>query len=338
MTNMIDCSDLKLISEKLNPYFSLLERKTIFVTGGTGFFGKWLLETISHLNDSEGLGIKATVLSRKPDNFQRNIPHLSSKAYFEFIKGDVRSFEKQNSHYDYIIHAATDVSNNISNHEQDLIRSTILDGTKHIVDFAKRVGCKRLLYTSSGAVYGNQSEDMIHGLTEDYLLNKDKIKKDVYASAKLESEDYLRHHLSCDLIVARCFAFSGPYLPLDGKYAFGNFISNSIKGENIVIKGNGTTVRSYLYAADLSIWLFTMLVKGIDRQTYNVGSNEAISIKDLAHMINDSHSEVQILGKSLEKESIYFPSIDKAKRELDLEIYTSLDESIIKTINFYGVK
>ena len=139
--------------------------------------------------------------------------------------------------------------------------------------------------------------------------------------------------------IARCFAFVGPYLPLDTHFAIGNFINNAINNEDIIIKGDGSTIRSYMYASDLMVWLWKILLKGKINQPYNVGSDEGVSIKQLAEKIsNISNAKVavKIVGSPVKKEQIdiYCPCITKANT-INAQIKIQLTESIEKTIKFY---
>lgn len=157
--------------------------------------------------------------------------------------------------------------------------------------------------------------------------------------AELFCSIYYKHY-EIETTIARCFAFVGPYLNLDIQYAIGNFIRDALKGGPIIVNGDGTPLRSYLYAADLAIWLWTVLFKGGAATAYNVGSDTPISIAELAHKIAtivSNKCEVQITKKPslITERNRYVPSIDKARTELGLDCRIGLEESIKRTIQFY---
>ncbi|MBA7696316.1 dTDP-glucose 4,6-dehydratase [subsurface metagenome] len=157
--------------------------------------------------------------------------------------------------------------------------------------------------------------------------------------AELLCSIYQNQH-GLEVVIARCFAFVGPYLNLDIHYAVGNFIRDGLNGKTIQVLGDGSPLRSYLYAADLAIWLWTILLKGQSGRAYNVGSDKEINIADLALRVSKyfpQRPEVKIAQTPVPSKAPerYVPCIDRAKKELKLQCWIELDEAIRRTIDFY---
>jgi len=134
-----------------------------------------------------------------------------------------------------------------------------------------------------------------------------------------------------------------PDLPLDAHFAIGNFVRDALWGEEIVVKGDGSPLRTYLDQNDLADWLMTLLEKGRPGEAYNVGSDEVISIADLAYLVRDliaPEKPVRILGKPdpAQARNRYVPDIRKARGELGLGVTISLAESISSTAGAHRVK
>jgi dTDP-glucose 4,6-dehydratase len=311
----------------------------LFITGGTGFFGCWLLETFAWACDTLQLDATATVLTRSPEAFRAKAPHLADHASIHLHRGDVQWYEYPAGKFTHAIHAATE-SSAVLNREKPLtMLDTIVEGTRRTLDFAVSSGVKRLLLISSGAVYGTQPAGLSH-ISEDYCGGPDVTDPFwVYGEGKRVSEllaaVYARQYgLECPIV--RPFAFTGPYLPLDTHFAIGNFIQNCLNGDPIEIRGDGTPYRSYLYAADLAIWLWTVLVRGKSGRAYNVGSENEITIGDLAACVAsalESRSKVQIAERPKAGVSAarYVPSTRRASDELGLRQTITLDEAIRRT-------
>src|ERR1035437_7174328 len=207
--------------------------KRLFITGGTGFFGCWLLESLAWGNDKLGLNVKAKVFNRNPDAVARKAPHLAHHPAISFHIGDVRNFEFPEGPFSHVIHAATEASAKLNAENPLLMFDTIIEGTRHTLDFAVYVGAKKVLLASSGAVYGRQPPEMTH-ILEDYHGAPDPLDpKSAYGEGKRAAEMlcclYARKH-SLEPKIARCFAFVGPFLPLDTPFAIGNFIRDGLRG------------------------------------------------------------------------------------------------------------
>jgi dTDP-glucose 4,6-dehydratase len=137
--------------------------------------------------------------------------------------------------------------------------------------------------------------------------------------------------------IARCFAFVGPHLPLDAHFAIGNFIRDALAGGPVRISGDGTPMRSYLYAADLAVWLWTILFRGARNRAYNVGSPEDLSIKEVAERVASALNldvEIQIAQpvKDSSRTSRYVPNTERVTKELGLIPHIELLNAIQRTV------
>jgi dTDP-glucose 4,6-dehydratase len=309
---------------------------SVFITGGTGFFGLWLLESLTWANARLKVGVRATVLSRDPKTFSRRTPHLAADRSIEVVAGDVRDFDFPAGRFTHVVHAAFDSGRAIANPLAAF--DTLAAGTRRVIEFAAMQPLQRMLFVSSGAVYGPQPTD-IERLAESHPGGPDPISPaSAYAEGKRVGEFLcgLAAAKGLPVSIARCFAFLGPSLPLDGHFAAGNFLRDAHLGRDIVVKGDGTPLRSYLYTADLTIWLWTILLRGKPGRAYNVGDDQAISIGDLASLIaaqSPHRPSVRVLrtgdGSPPER---YVPDIARAQSELGLKPAIGIAQGVQRTL------
>jgi dTDP-glucose 4,6-dehydratase len=307
----------------------------ILLTGGTGFVGKWMLATLLDASGKLGLDCHITVLSRKPEAFRVHAPNMACAPGVTLLAGDVRHFEFGQATITHIIHAATDV---VAEARPLDTFDTCVQGTRTVLDLAVRHGAAVLL-VSSGAIYGRQPTDLAR-LNEDHAGAPNLLAPgSAYGEGKRAAEWLASTYASefgVRVIIARCFAFVGPYLPLDKHFAVGNFMRDALEGQPIVIRGNGTPVRSYLYAADMAAWLWGALMDGRSGAAYNIGGEAALSILALAKRVVSllqSHSVIKIQASAVEgvQAERYVPNVELAIRELKMTPALSLDEAIIRT-------
>jgi nucleoside-diphosphate-sugar epimerase len=235
-----------------------------------------------------------------------------------------------------VIHAATDV---IAKNSPSEIFSTCVEGTKNILEFTKVSGATDFLLTSSGAVYGHHP-DTEGGVSEDYPGGPDPTSANsAYGEGKRVSE-----MLACleagdrglSVKIGRIYAQVGPYLPLDKHFAIGNFINDVLADREILIRGDGTPYRSYLYAADTTVWLMAMLVRGSPGRAWNIGGTEGLSIAELAKRVAEllgSTKSIKVVTKVAADRRVerYVPNVNRAMAELNLSAPMSMNEAILRT-------
>jgi nucleoside-diphosphate-sugar epimerase len=340
--------DLNDVLRRVGRDWEPLRGERIFLTGGTGFIGCWLLESLVWANRELNLKAHASVLTRNSERFRRKAPHLAGDPMISLVEGDVLRPWKSSgdlgaADFRFVIHAATDADASVNEASPETMIDTIVEGTRHALAFAVDRKAERFLLTSSGAIYGRQPPNLPN-VPEDWTGGPDLADpRSAYAEGKRLAEllCVLAHRKSgIRTVIARCFAFLGPYLPLDRHYAAGNFLRDALAGNPIRIQGDGTPRRSYLYPSELAIWLWTILLRGTAGRSYNVGAEEEISIEGLAREIArqfDPAPSVEIArrpapGATPER---YVPSTERARSELGLSQELSLSDAIAKTLAWH---
>jgi UDP-glucuronate decarboxylase len=309
----------------------------ILLTGGTGFFGKAFLRYWSSIFSNVVPIFELTIISRNALIFKENNPEYANLTWVNFINADILEPHSLKKHagFTHIIHAAADSTNGY-NVEPIYRFEQISLGTKNILEFAINRNIKTILQVSSGAVYGKQPSSMSK-ISENFNGSPDSLEvNSIYGLSKRIAENICcvySHKYGVNVVIARCFSFGGKDLPLDKHYALGNFIQDIKKHDEIVINGTGEAIRSYLHQNDLAEWLYQLLIKGKNRNAYNVGSKQKIKIKELAEkilVISKSNKKINILGKNYrETNDLYLPDIEKIENEVGLKEKYTIDEIIL---------
>lgn len=319
-----------------------LRGQRIFITGATGFFGCWLLETLLWANQRLRLNVRATILSRNPGALTDKAPHLAQDPAIEILTGDVNTFPFPAGSFSHVIHAATESSVELNQKHPMMMFDTIVGGTRRCLDFALAAEAHKFLLLSSGAVYGPQPPEVAN-VAEDSTNGPDPLNAaSAYAEGKRAAEllcTMATRGTTLQAKIARGFAFVGPYMKIDEHFAIGNFIRDQIQGESIRVAGDGTALRSYMYAGDLMVWLWTILFRGVPLRAYNVGSEQSVSIRELAHEVADAFTPkigVEVLGTpGSAPPQRYVPSTARAQSELGLSCQLPLREAIRRTQRWF---
>jgi nucleoside-diphosphate-sugar epimerase len=312
-----------------------LDGGRVFVTGGTGFVGKWLLASALRATGAAGVSVEFVVLTRRPADFADAHPELAAADGVTLVAGDVRTFDFPPGEFTHVVHAATDV---VATSTPMETFDVTVSGTRRVLEFAVAAGASEFLLTSSGAVYGPQPATM-SAIPETYLGAPSlTTPASAYGEGKRVSEWLTNLGVDDGLAprIARCFALVGPHLALDKHFAMGNFIADAMAGRRVEVNSDGTSLRSYLHAADMSGWLWALLLRGAPGSTYNVGGAEAVSIADLAHRVSDalgSTAGVHVASKPEPEtpRARYVPDVSSIRRDLGLAEPLPLDEAIVRT-------
>lgn len=310
---------------------------SLLIIGGSGFFGKSILDSYKRGLLKKWDINSIYILARNAKNLACENPELINQSVL-LINGDISTCESLPK-ADYVIHAAanTDAARYVNT--PDLEKKNIINGTSNFCRLAKKyLRDSKILYVSSGAVYGIARQSYYTFSEDDPLATLKSIglhKRD-YAGAKRASEVEIINlgKLGLSVSIARCFAFIGKYLPRDQHFAIGNFIENGLKNSEIEVKANGNVYRSYMYADDLVYWLFAIMLDGNSTTPiYNVGSAECIEVRELAELIKKRFNCIKISQKKPTNDiDFYVPNIKKAEKNLRLvckfNIEMALDETI----------
>jgi nucleoside-diphosphate-sugar epimerase len=337
--------DLDFVLSHTPEFWPRFSGARLLITGGTGFIGSWLVQSLQHANDHLGSKLELVVLARNTERAAQQHPAAFARADTRLVQGDVSQPLPPLGPLDLCIHAATDVGNlgKAGNALEQF--DSIVGGTRRVLDAAQTGGARRFLLVSSGAIYGPQPTDLEH-IQETYTAAPSPLlPAQAYGNGKRAAE-----WLACayadqaaqtglETSIARIFAVVGPGLPLNGPFAAGNFIRDVLAGKAITIQGDGRPLRSFLYMSDLCIWLLRILGIGQSGDAYNVGGQHAVSIATLAQQVvaaAGSATPIDIRTRSQPDvlPPRYLPDTSKARLSLNLQDYTPLDLALRKTIDW----
>jgi nucleoside-diphosphate-sugar epimerase len=323
-----------------------LRGKRLLLTGGTGFIGAWLLETVAFLNDQGRPPCRVFVLARDPEAFARKAPHLAARVDFTFLPGDVRNRELTAQlaelHCEYVVHAAASASPLTKAERAVEVGETIVVGTRRVLDLARQWEVESMLFLSSGAVYGTQPPELAR-VCEEYLGGPHLASAcSAYAEAKRYAEVLCvayQQAYQVPVTIVRPFTFVGPYQDLDAGFAVTDFIRDGLLGRALAIKGDGTTVRSYCGPEDMLRMLWGVLLRGRPGRAYNVGSDEPVSILELAHAVAralEQPAEVTVARQPVPGRlpARYVPDLTRIQTELHLRPRVPLAEVLWQTVTW----
>ena len=331
-------SDLEEINQKSKSDLSELVNKPLVITGASGFVGTWLtLSWVSARKKLNGSG-RLLLTSRNPQSLLQLTNVIDPESPISVLSSDIRNLVIPNDFSNgNLVHAATPASAALNSSDPALMLKIIVDGQERVLGEAIRTS-NRVLFLSSGAVYGRQPLDLGQ-LTETWegapLISD---SRSAYHEGKRVAE--LMGNISSEkqglhFVTARLFAFVAPFLPLGTHFAVGNFLRDAHTSNQIEIQSGGGSIRTYLYATDLCSSLWALQERGLSGRVYNVGSEEEITIRELATQVAalaTQEAKVVVRGiDTFDNMSRYVPSIERLGREMNIYQSVTLQEALLRT-------
>ncbi len=316
--------------------WSCLEGMDLFFTGGTGFVGAWMTSVLLRAVDQGLLRARVRLLTRDPERVAHALPWIAAHPSVGLVRGDVLGEGWDCHGCTHLIAGAAQASAALLASDPRKMFETLFDGTRRTLDRAREASVGRALLLSSGAVHGPQPAG-VGRVAEAQFFGPDPLTpRAAYAEGKRAAEHLFALEASRGLsfTVARLWAFVGPLLPLDQHFAVGNFLGDVLAGRPVCVKGDGTTVRSYQHAAEMAAWCWAILAEGRPGAAYQVGSDEAVSLRDLAAACAALGSAgFHILGTPEvgRPKDIYVPDTRRAAEELGLRNQIGLQEALART-------
>ena len=322
--------DLEQVFEQVGELWEKLRDKRLFLTGGSGFFGSWLLETLLFAEERKNLGVKVWVLTRSLGRFRAKLPHLARHPAVRLVEGRAEDFPFPGEQMNFVIHSMVpDPGLPLEEMEKWFER-----GTQRLLELAVRDRSEGFLLCSTGAVYQPQGRPLSE---EDPLVPLDgpltygRIRRQVEEQCM---EACQRHGVP--LKIARGFSFAGPRLPENAGFALSDFLQDAAAGREITVKGTGLQLRSFMHAKDMVIQLWTIFLHGGPVKVFNVGSEQGVRLIDLAVRIaNLAGLGVGILGRPTTGNSqnhFYIPSMDRSLKMLDVVHPMSLEQILAREV------
>ncbi len=325
-----------MMKNNIEEFSEKIDNSSILILGGTGLFAKEFLPKLTYFIDKKKIKTKIYITSRDKKKALDDIPE-TRKSYIKFISIDFLLENQINEDINpkYIIHMATTSAHETFNKISQISKFIVLrNSTDAIVKIIKKRKVKRVLFVSSGVAYGDvKLYEETSKSCLDYLDPKNSL-----AIGKLYSEFHLSticESYNTEFKIARCFSFISKFLPFDIHYAAGNFVRDALYKKEIIIKSDGSDIRSYQDLSDTIDWLAFMLNNDFQYKLINVGSDNAISILNLAKKIKlvlNSDAEIKVENKTHYNDNSrrknYVPSLKRAYK-IGLSQKINLEDSII---------
>jgi len=348
MSDPIIKEDCSRVIASVGDLFQVLGGKTILITGANGFLPSFFIDTLLGLN--EGVLLKNPVriiaLTRRLAEKNERLKHCLTDPQVKIFQADVAVPFEIGERIDYVIHAASKAS------PSDYLRNPIdtIDanvwGTRHLLEFARLNPVTSFLFISSGEIYGSPDEKNVP-IREDYNGNVNPIgTRSGYQESKRFGETLCYNFwkvYGIPVKIARPFHTYGPRLLLSDGRVIPEFMRRCFAGEDLEVVRHGSSIRTFSYISDTVDAVWRILLRGTSGEAYNVGSEEEISVQELAKLfvkifenaVNVEYSDEKRFPDLVATPQITTPDISKIKNDLGYKPHVSFTVGIERLKKWY---
>ena len=270
--------DLDKVVQQLN----VPQEGNILITGATGLIGSCLVDLLMRHSFCH-----IYAMGRNSQRAEQRFADYWQQPRFHFIRHDICQSLECTENFHYIIHAASNASPNFFQKSPVEVMKSNLNGLCQLVEYGLAHHMQRMLYVSSGEVYGEGDGSVF---TEESSGHIDILSpRACYPSSKRAAETLCAAYIQeygADIVIARPCHTYGPYFTESDNRVYAQFIRNIMNDEDIVMKSRGEQFRSWLYVVDCAVAMLLLLTKGNSGEAYNVANEESnITIRQLAEEI-----------------------------------------------------
>ena len=335
--------DLKVACDRVEAGLEFGRETRILGTGLTGPVGMWLIRLLSELRRRRNTTFTIEILTRNRRRTEAIFGDLLSQGWITVTEQNVLRFQLAERHPDVVIHGAAASAQESFGGMQGLQKfEGVVRGTSQLLSQLDPNRDCRIIFLSSGSVFGSSLLGSLSAIPPDWPEMPRLDPGGALGHAKRAAEAHLTFHSAAHprhtVTICRLFTFVGPLLPLRLNYALGNFIDNAIERRPITVRSDGSSIRSYMYFGDMAGWLLRATFQDHRNEIFSIGSERAISILDLAHLVDDLLGPVgvevtgQVAGPSAYAATdMYVPNTRRTREKLSVSEWTSLEDGIRKT-------
>lgn len=320
-----------------------LKNKSVYISGGSGFVGKWLIEAINYLNQHHNFNVHVTALSRTIRQQGHLHPQVFNKKHIDLIETDIKGLTTINRDVSYVVHLAASPDNRDHSSDPVKVMNDIFVGTNKALDASTRLDkLTNFLHFSSGLVNGPMPFALDQLQEGNYLGLNCATTNTVYAEAKRSAETLAQGYRSLyklPLTVLRPFAFIGPYQSIERPWAINNFIRDSLNAQPIRILGDEQTVRSYMYPSEMAYWSLLALANPQSGSVFNLGSSDGKNLRTIAQIVEKNFNNKNgIVTTSLQNTGLltkFVPSTEKFESMYKVKRKLTTEQAIERAVQWY---